>query len=227
MTLCCAGSAPQNPSLQRQISMLRLEAVSLVSGIRAGLLRIAESRLQGTARSATAFCPVGSNQKDGLIQQKSQRIMYTLYQVTSGDLTRNHHVPKKSSTHSYLTDSCCVAMDLLWWIKYINNRIEHIRNVHGNIFLKTWPDLSPSFLVVQRITAGGARYQRAALPPLEALHQLLPSATQHTWQRSFPPVGLCAAPFDVFLSVIYGFILKMNSKLIMDQQRSSRRTIKY
>lgn len=44
LTLCCAGNAAQIPSLQRQINMLGLEAASLVSGIRAGPLRIAERR---------------------------------------------------------------------------------------------------------------------------------------------------------------------------------------
>lgn len=71
--------------------MLRLEPVSLVSGIRAGFLRIAKTRLQGTACCAAVFGSFGFNQ-DGLFQQKGQRITCTLYKVTSSDLTRNHRV---------------------------------------------------------------------------------------------------------------------------------------
>lgn len=78
----------------------------------------------------------------------------------------------------------------------------------------TWL-LAPFSSGSKRITAGGARYQRAALSPLQALHQPLPSASQQTdFSALFP---FSAAPFNVLLSVNNYFRSKLNSKPIVDQ----------
>lgn len=71
------------PLLTRQNSMLGLEAVSLVSDIWAGLLRISESNLPGPI-VVPLFCWDGLIQRVGPLQHRPH--------IMLGDLTRNHHI---------------------------------------------------------------------------------------------------------------------------------------
>lgn len=83
LTLCFAGNLIIL-HLRRQNSMLGLEAVSLVSDIWAGLLRISESNLPGTDRCATVSLRC--------INPEGWSAPTHKLHVILGDLTRNHHI---------------------------------------------------------------------------------------------------------------------------------------
>lgn len=151
--------------------------------------------------------------------EKRQRMTCTCYQVTSGDLARNHHVSKRVR----LTVPSHIPAALPWLsFHYLNkqttNRIKHICNTHSDIFCIRDLAFGPLFFWFKEDNSRWCQISEGSsftLSPLQALHPPLRSASQQIdFSALFP---FSDAPFNVFLSVNNSFRSKLNSKPIVDQ----------